>query len=133
MVTQRILNISNLKTASRHWIPIKQTLNKSSSTKNLINHNHISISNISTKSSSSPLTSNNHIILSKQFYSSKIRCINYNNLNDSTSLVSNDDVFNTSNNSNTTTSNSSSEDNEIFEPTINSSEDIFTAGPVNRA
>ncbi|KAI5957340.1 hypothetical protein KGF54_000268 [Candida jiufengensis] len=123
MVTQRILNISNLKTASRCWVPIKQQLTKN--TKSSLNNNHIQISQNISKL--------NHQIISKQFYSSKIRCINFNNLNDSISLVSNDDLFNNSSTSTLSSSTSTTEESEIFEPTINSSEDIFTAGPVNRA
>ncbi|CAI5756190.1 unnamed protein product [Candida verbasci] len=70
-------------------------------------------------------------INSRAFFSSKQRCVNFNNLNDSTSasLVSNDDVFTTASQQAAT----SSEDLDVsFEPTVNSSEEIFTAGPVNR-
>ncbi|KAI5970918.1 hypothetical protein CANMA_000078 [Candida margitis] len=63
----------------------------------------------------------------KQFYSSRVRFVNYNNINE-ISLVSNDDIINA-----TSTSANNKEDGEVFEPTVYSSEDIHTAGPVNRA
>ncbi|KAI5949802.1 hypothetical protein KGF57_004625 [Candida theae] len=108
MVAQRILSISNIQTAARHWVPIaKHQITKY------------------------PKPQSTQLI-SKQFYSSRIRCVNYNynNIND-VSLVSNDDVINAS--ATSSTRSSTNDDAEPFEPTIYSSEDIHTAGPVNRA
>lgn len=106
MVAQRVLSISNIQTAARHWVPIARH--------QLIKYPKVQSSQL----------------ISKQFYSSRIRCVNYNNIND-ISLVSNDDIINAS--ASTTTTTSSKEDAEFFEPTVYSSEDIHTAGPVNRA
>lgn len=62
-----------------------------------------------------------------RLFSLKQRCINFNNASDQenvVNLISNDDTF-------------SAEDfkasAEVFEPTIHSSEEIHTAGPVNKA
>ncbi|QWW23604.1 hypothetical protein CA7LBN_002405 [Candidozyma auris] len=56
------------------------------------------------------------------------RCINFNNINEhdnSVNLISNDDVF---------AAEEIKHQNEApFEPTVFSSEDVFTAGPVNKA
>jgi len=107
MVAQRILSVSNIQTAARHWVPIAK--------QQIIRY---------PKSQPSQL-------IKKQFYSSRIRCVNYNNIND-ISLVSNDDVINASAAAAATTT-TKAEDAEPFEPTIYSSEDVHTAGPVNRA
>ncbi|KAG5420802.1 hypothetical protein I9W82_002683 [Candida metapsilosis] len=106
MVAQRILSISNIQTAARHWVPIAK-------------HQMIKY----------PKAQQSRQLISKRFYSSRIRCVNYNNIND-VSLVSNDDVINASS---AAASSTSKDDSEPFEPTIYSSEDIHTAGPVNRA
>ena len=109
MVAQRILSISNIQTAARHWVPIAK-------------HQMIKY----------PKAQQSRQLISKRFYSSRIRCVNYNNIND-VSLVSNDDIINASSAATSSTKASSKEDAEPFEPTIYSSEDIHTAGPVNRA
>ncbi|PSK38977.1 hypothetical protein C7M61_002284 [Candidozyma pseudohaemuli] len=63
-----------------------------------------------------------------RFFSSRQRCINFNNVNEhdnGVNLISNDDVF---------ASEEVKHQNEApFEPTVFSSEDVFTAGPVNKA
>lgn len=63
-----------------------------------------------------------------RFFSSRQRCINFNNINEhdnSVNLISNDDVF---------AAEEIKHQNEApFEPTVFSSEDVFTAGPVNKA
>lgn len=56
-------------------------------------------------------------------FSSKQRCVNFNNIND-ISVVLNDVVMSTP---------SEEPDFESFEPTVFSSEDFHTAGPVNKA
>lgn len=60
-------------------------------------------------------------------FSSRQRCVNFNNIehDSSVNLISNDDVF-------------QAEDVKTvsetpFEPTVFSSEEVFTAGPVNKA
>lgn len=65
-----------------------------------------------------------------RFFSSKQRCINFNNITDS-HLVSNDSVL--SSNIETSKPTSNAGNDEYFEPTIFSSEEIHTAGPVNKA
>lgn len=57
-------------------------------------------------------------------FSSKQRCINFNNLNEGFA-VSNDDILRPDE--------TRSQELEPFEPTIFSSEDVHTAGPVNKA
>lgn len=59
-------------------------------------------------------------------FSSKQRCINFNNLNEGFA-VSNDDVLRHDDVRQTHL------DLEPFEPTVFSSEEIHTAGPVNKA
>lgn len=83
MVTQRILRISQLRTATRHYLPVYS-----------------------------------------RAFSSKQRCVNFQNLNEAT-LISNDTVF--------ANAAPQVEETESFEPTIHGSEDVVTAGPVNRA
>ncbi|MCP8718503.1 MAG: hypothetical protein M5F18_04295 [Asgard group archaeon] len=83
MVTQRILRISQLRTATRHYLPVYS-----------------------------------------RAFSSKQRCVNFQNLNEAT-LISNDAVF--------ANAAPQVEETESFEPTIHGSEDVVTAGPVNRA
>ncbi|ODV70196.1 hypothetical protein HYPBUDRAFT_179597 [Hyphopichia burtonii NRRL Y-1933] len=61
-----------------------------------------------------------------RYFSSKQRCINFNNIKDA-HLVANDGVLS----GEEAIKAGSSE--EIFEPTIFSSEEIHTAGPVNKA
>ncbi|RCK66065.1 hypothetical protein Cantr_01827 [Candida viswanathii] len=85
MVTQRILRVSQLRTATRHYLPVYS-----------------------------------------RAFSSKQRCVNFQNLNEAT-LISNDNVFTNANAAPQT------EDADSFEPTIHGSEDVVTAGPVNRA
>lgn len=63
-------------------------------------------------------------VYSRAYFSSRQRCANFNSISDS-NLIANDDVL--------ASSASAAEEAEIFEPTIHSSEDIVTAGPVNRA
>lgn len=62
-----------------------------------------------------------------RFFSSRQRCINFNNINEHDSavnLIANDDVF---------ASDDVHESEKPFEPTVFSLEDITTAGPVNKA
>lgn len=63
-------------------------------------------------------------VYSRAYFSSRQRCVNFNSISDS-NLIANDDIL--------ASSASAAEEAEIFEPTIHSSEDIVTAGPVNRA
>lgn len=63
-----------------------------------------------------------------RFFSSKQRCINFNNLHES-NLISNDSVFANAVHEEL----ESSQDFESFEPTVFSSEEVHTAGPVNKA
>lgn len=71
-----------------------------------------------------------------RYFSSRNRCINFNNINDG-HLVSNDDVFTSSIQdatiSSSTASSTSSSNDELFEPTVFSSEEIHTPHPVNKA
>lgn len=83
----KIFNISTFKTASRCWIPVKQSQSA----------------------------------LPRHF--SQQRLVNFNNVGEA-SLVSNDDVF---------TSASKENHDEHYEPTVHSSEDFHTPGPVNKA
>ncbi|CAK7891334.1 hypothetical protein CAAN1_01S04632 [[Candida] anglica] len=59
-------------------------------------------------------------------FSSRQRCVNFNNLNESR-VVANDNILTHQQEE------SSSADFETFEPTVFSSEEIHTAGPVNKA
>lgn len=63
-----------------------------------------------------------------RFFSSKQRCINFNNLHES-NLIANDGVFTSAIHEEL----ESTPDFESFEPTVFSSEEIHTAGPVNKA
>ncbi|RCK66015.1 hypothetical protein Cantr_01829 [Candida viswanathii] len=83
MVTQRILRVAQLRTATRHWIPIYS-----------------------------------------RAFSSHQRCVNFQNISEA-AIISNDGVF--------ANAAPQVEDPEYFEPTIHGSEDVVTAGPVNRA
>lgn len=60
-------------------------------------------------------------------FSSRQRCVNFNNIehDPSVNLISNDDVFQTEE--------LKSAAETPFEPTVFSSEEVFTAGPVNKA
>lgn len=63
-----------------------------------------------------------------RFFSSRQRCINFNNVNEhdnAINLISNDDVF--------ASEEVKHQSEAPFEPTVFSSEDVFTAGPVNKA
>ncbi|KAF3994181.1 hypothetical protein FT663_00151 [Candidozyma haemuli var. vulneris] len=63
-----------------------------------------------------------------RFFSSRQRCINFNNVNEhdnGVNLIANDDVF--------ATEEVKHQNEAPFEPTVFSSEDVFTAGPVNKA
>ncbi|KAF5212586.1 hypothetical protein EJF18_11133 [Clavispora lusitaniae] len=60
-----------------------------------------------------------------RFFSSRQRCINFNNVDhENRHLVSNDDAFSAEDVSAT---------EQPFEPTVFSSDEVFTAGPVNKA
>lgn len=63
-----------------------------------------------------------------RFFSSRQRCVNFNNLHEN-NVISNDGVLS----SNIDEELKKSSDFEPFEPTIFSSEEIHTAGPVNKA
>ena len=84
MVTQRILRVAQLRTATRHYVPIYS-----------------------------------------RAFSSHQRCVNFQNLSSEATLISNDGVF--------ANAAPQVEDTENFEPTIHGSDDVVTAGPVNRA
>ncbi|KAK6454360.1 uncharacterized protein RJT20DRAFT_130466 [Scheffersomyces xylosifermentans] len=64
-------------------------------------------------------------------FSSKQRCVNFNNLSE-TNLVSNDDILSTTG-STMVSAIASEVEYETFEPTIHSSEEVLTAAPVNKA
>lgn len=65
-----------------------------------------------------------------RYFSSRQRCINFNNITES-HLVSNDDVLAHGIPNAEELSKTSSDD--FFEPTVFSSEEVHTAGPVNKA
>lgn len=69
-------------------------------------------------------------LYAKAYFSSRQRCINFNNANDAT-LVSNDDVF-TAQEAMTTTQSSSMDDTPYFEPIVFSNDEVTTASPVRR-
>ncbi|KAK6199939.1 uncharacterized protein RJT21DRAFT_37748 [Scheffersomyces amazonensis] len=106
-VARRILHINAAKTASRCWLPINQY-------------------SVQPKSHSIYSKLNN-----SRMFSSKHRCVNFNNVSDA-SLVSNDDVLSYQA-ANVSPASPSSSHPDYFEPTVASSEDITTASPVNKA
>ena len=86
MVTRRIFQVAQFKTASRHWLPVN----------------------------------------SRAYFSSRQRAVNFNNISEG-GLIANDDVF-----SSPVSATAAAEETETFEPTVHSSDDVITAGPVNR-
>lgn len=63
-------------------------------------------------------------LATSRFFSSRQRCVNFNNVDHDTMLVANDDTFLAEE---TITS------EPAFEPSVFSSEEVYTAGPVKKA
>lgn len=63
-------------------------------------------------------------LAASRFFSSQQRCVNFNNVDHDTLLVSNDDVF---------LADETVTAEPAFEPSVFSSEEVFTAGPVKKA